>query len=201
MPPATTDTTRERIIDAAEVCFARFGVAKTTVEDIAAEARLSRATVYRSVTGGRDELILAVVLRDLRRFLDRLAERLRAQRSVRDAVVEGTLDAVAYVRERPAIAAFLVPEAAGHMQAAVAQSAERVLATCRDYVRPHFDAAQRRGVLRAEIDVEGTVEFLFRMITSLIVMDRDRDPAELRHFLHTYVVPVIAAPPTNNTAP
>jgi AcrR family transcriptional regulator len=194
MPPATTDITRERIIDAAEVCFARFGVAKTTMEDIAAAAKLSRATVYRSVTGGRDELILAVVLRDLRRFLDRLAERLREERSVPDAVVEGTLDAVAYVRERPAIAAFLVPEAAGHMQAAVAQAAEQVLAMCRDYVRPHFDMAQRRGVLRADIDVEGTVEFLFRMITSLIVMDRDRDAADLRRFLQIYVVPVIAAP-------
>jgi AcrR family transcriptional regulator len=194
MSPATTDTTRERIIDAAEVCFARFGVAKTTVEDIAAEAKLSRATVYRSVTGGREELILAVVLRDLRRFLDRLADRLRAERSVPDAVVEGTLDAVAYVRDQPAVAAFLVPEAAGHMQAAVANGAEYVLEVCRDYVRPHFEAAQRRGVLRPDIDVEGTVEFLFRMITSLIVMDRNRDDADLRRFLRTYVVPVIAAP-------
>ena len=45
MPPVTTDATRERIIDAAEECFGRFGVAKTTVEDIAAAAKLSRATV------------------------------------------------------------------------------------------------------------------------------------------------------------
>ncbi|GAA3948030.1 TetR/AcrR family transcriptional regulator [Actinomadura viridis] len=194
MSPATTDSTRERIIDAAEECFTRFGVAKTTVEDIAAAARLSRATVYRSVTGGRDELILAVVLRDLRRFLDRLAGRLRAEPSVPEAVVEGTMDAVAYVRARPAIAAFLVPEAAGHMQAAVAQGAEHLLAVCCEYVRPHFDLAQRRRMLRPDIEVEGTVEFLFRIITSLIVMDRDRDPDAQRRFLHTYVVPVIAAP-------
>ncbi|MFD0537453.1 TetR/AcrR family transcriptional regulator [Actinomadura luteofluorescens] len=99
MPPVTGDATRERIIDAAEACFGRFGVAKTTVEDIAAAAKLSRATVYRSVTGGRDELILAVVVRDLRRFLDRLAERLRRERSVSEAIVEGTLDAVTFVRE------------------------------------------------------------------------------------------------------
>ncbi|MFI0351376.1 TetR/AcrR family transcriptional regulator [Actinomadura sp. 9N407] len=194
MPPATTDTTRERIIDAAEECFARFGVAKTTVEDIAAAAKLSRATVYRSVTGGRDELILAVVVRDLSRFLDRLAERLRTERSVSEAVVEGTLDAVTYVREQPAVAAFLVPEAAGHMQAAVAQGAEHVLAMCCDYVRPHFEQAQRLRMLRADIEVEGTVEFLFRIITSLIVMDRDRDAAGLRRFLRTYVVPVVTGP-------
>ncbi|MEU8345726.1 transcriptional regulator, TetR family [Actinomadura meyerae] len=194
MPPVTTDTTRERIIDAAEECFGRFGVAKTTVEDIAAAARLSRATVYRSITGGRDELILAVVVRDLHRFLDRLAERLRRERSVPEAIVEGTMDAVEYVRAEPTVAHFLVPEAAGHMQAAVAGAAEHVLALCCDYVRPYFEQAQRQRKLRADIEVEGTVEFLFRIITSLIVMDRDRDAEGLRRFLRTYVVPVIAAP-------
>ncbi|MER7541590.1 TetR/AcrR family transcriptional regulator [Actinomadura sp.] len=194
MPPVTTDATRERIIDAAEECFGRFGVAKTTVEDIAAAARLSRATVYRSITGGRDELILAVVVRDLHRFLDRLADRLRRERSVPEAIVEGAMDAIAYVRSEPTIAHFLVPEAAGHMQAAVAGGAERVLALCADYVRPYFEQAQRQRTLRPDIEVEGTVEFLFRIITSLIVMDRDRDADELRRFLRTYVVPVIAAP-------
>ncbi|WP_067483133.1 TetR/AcrR family transcriptional regulator [Actinomadura hibisca] len=194
MPPVTADGTRERIIDAAQECFARFGVAKTTVEDIAAAAGLSRATVYRSVTGGREELILAVVLRDLRRFLDLLAERLRAQPSVPDAIVEGCVDAVAFVRGDPTIARFLVPEAAGHMQAAVAGAAEHVLALCCEYVRPAFDLAQARGLLRADIEAEGAVEFLFRIITSLIVMDRDRDADGLRAFLRGYVVPVIAAP-------
>lgn len=193
MPPAT-DATRERIIDAAEECFGRFGLAKTTVEDIAAAAGLSRATVYRSVTGGREELILAVVVRDLRRYLDRLAERLRRERSVPEAIVEGTLDAVAYVRNEPTIAQFLGPEAAGHMQAAVAGAAEHVLALCCDYVRPYFEKAQQERLLRQDIEVEGTVEFLFRIITSLIVMDRDRDADGLRRFLRTYVVPGIAGP-------
>ncbi|MFI0447156.1 TetR/AcrR family transcriptional regulator [Actinomadura sp. 6N118] len=191
MPPATTDSTRERIIDAAEECFGRFGVAKTTVEDIAAAAGLSRATVYRSITGGRDELILAVVLRDLGRFLDALSERLRHEKSVPDAIVEGTMDAVAFVRGQPTVAQFLVPEAAGHMQAVVAAAAEHVLNLCCDYVRPYFDLAQRERRLRPDIEVEGTVEFLFRIITSLIVMDRDRPGESTRHFLRTYVVPVI----------
>ncbi|MFG2002033.1 TetR/AcrR family transcriptional regulator [Spirillospora sp. NPDC048911] len=194
MPPATTDTTRERIIDAAEECFGRFGVAKTTVEDIAAAAGLSRATVYRSVTGGRDELILAVVLRDLGRFLDGLGDRLRHETSVPDAIVDGTMDAVAFVRGQPTVAQFLVPEAAGHMQAVVAGAAEHVLSLCCDYVRPYFDLAQREQRLRPDIEVEGTVEFLFRIITSLIVMDRDRPAEDTRRFLRTYVVPVIVGP-------
>ncbi|WP_067813907.1 TetR/AcrR family transcriptional regulator [Actinomadura kijaniata] len=193
MPPTTADATRERIIDAAQECFGRFGVAKTTMEDVAAAAGLSRATVYRAVTGGREELILAVVLRDLRRFLDLLTERLRALPSVPDAIVEGCVDAVTFVRSDPTVARFLVPEAAGHMQAAVAGAAEHVLDLCCEHVRPYFALAQGRGLLRADIEVEGTVEFLFRIITSLIVMDRDRDADGLRTFLRTYVVPVIVS--------
>ncbi|MBA9007693.1 TetR/AcrR family transcriptional regulator [Thermomonospora cellulosilytica] len=191
MPPVSTDSTRERIIDAAESCFARYGVAKTTVEDIAAAAGLSRATVYRSVSGGRDELILAVMLREVQRFLDRLADRLRRERSVPDAVVEGIVDAVSHIRGQPHMMQFLVPEAAGHAHAVLTGSAERILGLCRDYVRPYFAAAQRDGRIRAGIEVEGTVEFLFRIITSLIVLERDRDPDDTRNFLRSYVVPVI----------
>lgn len=198
MPPATTDTSRERIIDAAERCFGRYGVSKTTVEDIAAAAGLSRATVYRSVSGGRDELILAVILRDLRRFLDRLADRLSGQRSVPDAIVEGILDAVAFMRDEPRISQLLVPEAAGHTQAAVAGAAEQVLDLCCDYVRPYFDMARHEGLLRTDIEVEGSMEFLFRIISSMIALARNRSTDETRSFLRTYVVPALVAGPASD---
>ncbi|MFZ0713475.1 helix-turn-helix domain-containing protein, partial [Mycobacterium sp.] len=37
---------RSIILAAAERCFARFGIMKTKMEDVAREANLSRATVY-----------------------------------------------------------------------------------------------------------------------------------------------------------
>ncbi|MCO6006214.1 TetR/AcrR family transcriptional regulator [Actinoallomurus purpureus] len=187
MPQVTTDV-RERIVNAAERCFARYGVGKTTVEDIAAAAGLSRATVYRSFAGGRDEVILAVLLRDMRRFLDRLAVRLGKESSVADGIVEGVVDAVAFVRREPRVAALLTPEAAGHTQTAVAGASESVLRLCADRVRPYFATAQRERLLRADITVEGTIEFLFRIISSLIALPRDGDP---RDFLRTYVLPAL----------
>lgn len=193
MPSVSTDTTRDRIVAAAAACFMRYGVAKTTVEDIAAAAGLSRATVYRSFTGGRDELILSVVLRDLAGYLDHLAERLRREQTAEAAIVEGVLDSVAWVREAPQVSPFLAPDSAGHAQAAVAGAAERVLELCCDYVRPYFDLAQRQGMLRQGIDVEGSMEFLFRIISSMAVMPRTRDAEATRRFLRTYVVPVLAA--------
>ncbi len=186
MPQATG--VRERIVDAAEGCFARYGVGRTTVEDIAAAAGVSRATVYRSFAGGRDEVILEVLLRDLRRFLDRLAGRLGTERSVPDAIVEGIVDAVGFVRGEPRVASLPTSEATGHTQAAVVGAAGRVLSLCADRVRPYFDAAQREGLLRAEITVEGAVEFLFRITSSLIALPHPEEP---RAFLRTYVVPAL----------
>lgn len=193
MAPGSTDTTRDRIVDAAGACFARYGVAKTTVEDVAAAAGLSRATVYRAFTGGRDELILSVVLRDLTGFLDHLAARLRNERTPEAAIVEGIMDAVAWVRGAPQVSPFLAPDSAGHAQAAVARAAEQVLELCCGYVRPYFELAQRQGMLRDGIDVEGSMEFLFRIISSMVVLPRRRDAEATRRFLRTYVVPVLAA--------
>src|SRR6478672_2222756 len=64
--PADVDAARQRLLDAGEACIDRYGLAKTTVEDIATEAKVSRATIYRYFDN-RDELVLAVVLRSLDR--------------------------------------------------------------------------------------------------------------------------------------
>src|SRR4051794_3719816 len=56
------------IADAALRCIARWGVAKTTLEDVAREARSSRATVYRTFPGGKDALLAAVADRELSRL-------------------------------------------------------------------------------------------------------------------------------------
>ena len=42
-------------------CIERWGLAKTSLEDVATEAGLSRATLYRWFAGGRDQLITETV--------------------------------------------------------------------------------------------------------------------------------------------
>src|SRR5438132_13200822 len=67
-------TVRERILEAGYSCVARYGLAKTTVEDVARAARLSRATIYRHFPGGRDEVLREVIAWETGRFFGRLAE-------------------------------------------------------------------------------------------------------------------------------
>jgi len=61
-------------VDAAYACIERDGVGATTVEAIAREAGVGRATVYRSFPGGRDELVSAAVRRAVVDFFAELDE-------------------------------------------------------------------------------------------------------------------------------
>jgi AcrR family transcriptional regulator len=63
----------ERIVEATYECVARYGIGKTTVEDVARQARLSRATVYRYFPGGKQQLVNAAIAWEAQRFFERLA--------------------------------------------------------------------------------------------------------------------------------
>jgi AcrR family transcriptional regulator len=64
---------RERIFEATFACVARYGIAKTTVEDVAREARVSRATVYRYFAG-KDQLVRETIAWETAHFFRRLAD-------------------------------------------------------------------------------------------------------------------------------
>jgi TetR/AcrR family fatty acid metabolism transcriptional regulator len=61
------------IVDAARKLFARFGLGKTTVEEIAREAGYSKATVY-NYFAGKEKIIVGVVEVERRLLLEKVKE-------------------------------------------------------------------------------------------------------------------------------
>ena len=185
--PTSVDDARDRLVDAAEACFTRFGVAKTTLEDIATKAGVSRATVYRYFEGGRDEIILGVVLREGREFLESLGRRVQREQTLGDAIVEGVLYTVAAVRKNDHLALLFAPDVAGHTTSIAGASAALYELT-QDFLRPIFEQARTAGQLRDGIIAEDAAEFVLRMILSLLSVagPRKRSQAKERECLRTY---------------
>ena len=65
---------RTRILAATEECLGRYGLAKTTVDDVARTAGLARATVYRHFPQGKDQVIAEGITWAVGQFFVSLAE-------------------------------------------------------------------------------------------------------------------------------
>ena len=84
---------RDRVLDAAKRCCERWGVAKVTVDDIAAESGVSRATLYRLFPGGRDVLYEALRVRETEEFMATLTEHVTGAATFEEVVVRGVVGA------------------------------------------------------------------------------------------------------------
>lgn len=73
MTEAASTDTRTRILDGALRSVERLGLAKTSLEDVAQTAGVSRATIYRYFPGGRDQVITETVTWEVENFLERIA--------------------------------------------------------------------------------------------------------------------------------
>lgn len=192
--PTTAEAARDRLIDAAEACFTKFGVVKTTLDDVAAQAGVSRATVYRYFDGGRDEIILAVLLREARDFLQGLAKRVEREDSLDDAIVEGVLYTVAAVRKNEQLGLLFAPEVAGQTST-IAGASTALFEITTDFLRPIFEQARAQNLLRAGVEAEDAAEFVLRMILSLLSVSgpRHRSARKEREFLKTYCARALLA--------
>lgn len=82
------DDTTKRVLDAALAEMSEFGIRRTTVESVAQRAGLARMTVYRRYAG-KNVLVQAVVVREMRRFLAGLTRSLEDERTVAGALERG----------------------------------------------------------------------------------------------------------------
>src|SRR5919202_946618 len=97
MPPA--DATTERILEAALARFENFGIRRTTMEDVAREAGVSRVTIYRRFPR-KERLVEAVILGEAHRFFAELEAAVARLDSVEDRIVEAFAHTLAAAREQ-----------------------------------------------------------------------------------------------------
>ena len=187
-------STRERYLGAAEACYARFGLAKTTVEDVAQAAGVSRATVYREFRN-RDKLLLAVVEREAGRVAVEAELHLRRFDDVGSWIVEGMLFCLSEIPRHPVLAMLLTPEDVGRTSRLVLTS-EQLLVIGADMLRPIFEPAHRAGLLRKSVELEALMEWVLRVLMSYLTVPSHlaRNEDEMRHMLREMILPAVLKP-------
>ncbi|MDB5969374.1 MAG: transcriptional regulator, TetR family [Hydrocarboniphaga sp.] len=90
----------DKIVDATVKCFQRFGINKTSMDDIAKVAKVSRPTIYRYFPS-RHHLAVEVLVREIRDHTRLVTPVLRETRYPPKAMLEGIVLAVSTAREHP----------------------------------------------------------------------------------------------------
>jgi AcrR family transcriptional regulator len=154
---------RQRVLEATYVCVARWGLSKTTVEDAAREAGLSRATVYRYFPGGRDELVDAVVSWQYQRFFGRLYDEVHGATSLDEVLERGLALARRSILEHEVLQKVLQTEPEVLLPKLTVEST-RAVAMISGFLVPYLAEEQ----LAPGVGVHEAADFLARMILSYI---------------------------------
>lgn len=154
---------RPRLIEAAYDCVARWGFSKTTVEDVAREAGVSRATLYRCFPGGRDELLAAVVAWENSRFFARLYDEVHEAETLEEVMELGLVFAHRDVRDHEVLQRVLETEPDLLLPKLTVEAAgtQRMIAT---FLEPYL----LREHLAPGVDASESADFLARMALSYI---------------------------------
>jgi AcrR family transcriptional regulator len=187
---------RERVLAGAYACVARFGMGKTTIDDVAKESGVSRASIYRLFPGGKDQLLRETVGWEMDRFFARLAEHIYDAPDFATLLERGLVFAHDSLREHEVLQKVLVVEPERFLPLLTVEQ-HRVIRFITAFLLPYLEREQQEGRLRNGVDLEAAADYVARMVLSLIGSpgrwDLD-DPDEVRRLVRGELLGGILAP-------
>jgi AcrR family transcriptional regulator len=158
---ADAPDTRERILEAAYACIARWGLAKTSVEDVTRQSGLSRSTLYRYFPGGRDELIGAAIGWEYDRFFARLYDEVKDAATLEEVIERGLMFAHQAITGHEVLQRVLRTEPDVLLPAMTVRN-DTTVSLVAAFLTPYLE---RHG-LAPGVSVEDAADFLARMVLS-----------------------------------
>jgi AcrR family transcriptional regulator len=178
---------RLRVVDAALVCLARQGVRKTTVDDVARQAGVSRATLYRNFPGGRDAVLAAVVETEVARLFSRLGAVMGAAEDVEEMLVAGLSEAAEALTGHDALRYLFTHEPEVVLPSLAFARMDRLLAVAAGMAGPSFERwLEPDHAARA-------AEWLTRIVVSYVSCPTEgadlTRPEDVRRLVRCFVLP------------
>lgn len=196
----TVDPVAELIVDAAERCFADDGVAKTSMSQVAAEADVSRTTLYRRFAEIED-VLQAVFVREFDRFEARLARRLAPLDDPADRLVEIVVSTAENVPENSGVARLVEGPRTRPEARALAVGRAALNERIETMIGEPLNELAAAGRLSTNLDRAELIEWIRRVVLSLAVspQPRSRPAAARRSHVAALLVPALCPQPHTET--
>ncbi|MFG1856226.1 TetR/AcrR family transcriptional regulator [Actinomadura geliboluensis] len=187
------DATRARVLDAAYEQFSRMGIQRSTMEDVARRAGVSRITVYRRFVT-KDALVEHVVRREFRRYFDQFLIDIQQAETAADRVVLGFVSSLRAIRRNPLIGGLIATEPDLVVPSMISDGG-RTVATVREFVAGQLRREQRAGTVADGLDIDHVAEMMVRISASFLaipsrLVDLD-DDEQLAALARRFLVPML----------
>lgn len=159
---------RERITAAARACYTRKGIAQTTMADVADEAKVVRATLYRYFPS-RESVLLAVFREEVRRFLDAFRKRVGEAESFCDFLLDFMVFSLRTAPVTPLHRELFAEQSALWVSRNYLGDAESIGLTIA-FFRESFQVARRVGEIREDLELAELIEFAVRHLISFMLL-------------------------------
>jgi len=178
---------RERLLDAAKACYERRGIAKTTMEDIAGEAKVTRRTVYRHFDG-HQEVVSGVVQREAGLFWAELQKHLEFVDSFEEYILEALIYTLKHAPETPTHS-FLFDQDILPIVNRIYLSSEDFITQRVENLRPVYEHFNPGG----ELDLVMVMEWFNRVVVSYLATPSPffQSEEELRKLFATMLLPAL----------
>lgn len=186
------DAVRTRLLDAAYEQFCRSGIHRSSMEEVARRANLSRVTLYRRFES-KDALVEQVLLREFRRYFDQFLIDIRTACTVADRIVLGFVSSLRAIRTNALIGGLL--DAEPMLLAGSLVGDGRMLAIARQFVAAQLRRERQAGTISHELNLELTAEMMVRIAASFLMVPTDivdlDDEEQLAAIAREFIVPMI----------
>lgn len=174
------------VVEATRMCVERHGFHKVTMDDICAEAQVSRATIYRMFPGGRDVLFEAVRVHSLADFFTVLRAHVEGADSLEEVLVRCVTVAHAELVGDQHLATMLATEPGETLGDLTVSGVSRIVTVATEFMspllHPYVEEARAREI----------VEIMCRLVISAFlapspILDFSQEDT-VRRLVRTYLL-------------
>jgi AcrR family transcriptional regulator len=182
---------RKRVLETAKAIYTNSDLGSVTMDEVAKAAGVGRATLYRHFRN-RDDLVLAVIETEAVAIAGRVERKIRSVDSPAQHIIEGMVQAMDEINKSKLFRT-LFQSGGSSIVNRLLFDTDRLTNIGLEIMLPVVQRAQQSGELNTGMSLDMLVEWIMRMLISLITVPSKQlnSKRAVREMLHATMLPVL----------